>query len=219
VTGEPRLLARLFVATGRRLARLPPPSGWLLAAAMGVATALAYVWKQPIAAFFEGHPGGPVDALAELANVGGAGVTVVAAGVLLLVVGRGLRKDSLVQTALVLGAAGAWCWLLTTAGQVLLAEQRPSEGGEMGWLALGGHGVSGHAAAAALLFWPVRDMLAPPRLRNAVSVAMLSWAAWVGWSRMWLGMHHLWNVILGLALGFLTGRAGVAAWREIEDGV
>lgn len=157
--------------------------------------------------------------LAEVANVGGAGATMTLFGLAALVVGRALRRDALVNAALVLGAAGAWCWILTRTGQIVLAEQRPVEGGEMRWFAMDGHGVSGHAAIAALLFAPVRDVLArraPGSVRHAAAGAIMAWAAFVGWSRMWLGMHFLWNVVLGLALGFLTGHAAVAAWTEVD---
>jgi len=87
----------------------------------------------------------------------------------------------------------------------------------MTFRALGGHGVSGHAAAAALLFSPVRDVLArgaTPRVRRMVTAALLAWAMWVSWSRVWLGMHFVWNVVLGCAIGFLTGRAATRALRS-----
>lgn len=81
----------------------------------------------------------------------------------------------------------------------------------------GGHGVSGHAAAAALLFWPVRDVLArdaSPRVRQVVAAALFAWAALVGWSRVWLGMHFVWNVELGLVIGFFTGFVGTRTMRS-----
>jgi membrane-associated phospholipid phosphatase len=213
-----RLLAQLFVATGRQLARRRPPWSWAVAWGLTFAVTLTYVWKRPIAALVEGHGGWLAARLAGVANVAGAGISVTVAGLVLLVVGRGLRRDSLVECALVLGAAGAWGWLLTQAGQLVLAERRPLEGGAMRWFDLGGHGVSGHAAAAALLLAPVRDVLArgaSREVRAAISGALLVWAAFIAWSRMWLGMHYLWNVALGLALGFLAGRAAVVAWREV----
>jgi membrane-associated phospholipid phosphatase len=142
---------------------------------------------------------------------------VTAVGIALLLVGRATRKDALLATALVLGVAGAWCFLLTYAGQFVLAEQRPIDGGQMRWFALDGHGVSGHAAATALLALPVRHVLLRrfrPLVRNLVAAALLVWAGVVAWSRVWMGMHHAWNVIAGLALGLWTGSGAVDAWRE-----
>jgi membrane-associated phospholipid phosphatase len=70
---------------------------------------------------------------------------------------------------------------------------------------------------AALLFFPVRDVLArdaTPRVRHIVTAALLAWAALVGWSRVWLGMHFVWNVSLGLAIGFFTGFVATRPSRE-----
>jgi membrane-associated phospholipid phosphatase len=109
---------------------------------------------------------------------------------------------------------------LTAAGEFVLAERRPIDGGAMRFFALGGHGVSGHAAAAALLFAPVRCVLmrgARRRLRWIASGAMLAWAAWVGWSRVYLGMHFAWNVTLGLAIGFFTGSVAARGHRTTPD--
>jgi membrane-associated phospholipid phosphatase len=83
--------------------------------------------------------------------------------------------------------------------------------------ALGGHGVSGHAAAAALLFWPVRDVLArgaTPGVRRVVTAALVAWAVVVAWSRVWLGMHFVWNVMAGLAMGLFTGFVAVRESRS-----
>lgn len=219
--GDGRRLARLFVATGRHLAAPPSATGWAAGLGVALATALASGWKEPIAAAFAGGGEGVARSVAEVANVAGAGATVTALGVALFALGRWRRWSALVDAALVLAAAGAWCWLLLRVGQIVLAEQRPLDGGAMRWFARDGHGISGHAAAAALLFAPARDILArdaPPAVRRGIGAALLVWAALVGWSRMWLGMHFLWNVVLGLALGFVAGRAGVEAWRGAQDG-
>jgi membrane-associated phospholipid phosphatase len=99
----------------------------------------------------------------------------------------------------------------------VLAEHRPNDGGAMRLFALDGRGVSGHASATALLFWPVRDVLArsaTPRARLLVTAVLIAWAVVVCWSRVWLGMHFVWNVSLGLAIGFFTGFVATRPSRE-----
>ncbi len=214
-------MAGLFVRAGRAM-RAAPSLGsasrlWAAAAGLAGITALAWEWRDGIQSAVQGRGGAPLGLLAACGNVAGSGTAVTAYVLASLVIGFVWRKGALLDTAFVLGVAGAWCWLLTDAGQFVLAERRPIEGGQMHFFALGGHGVSGHAAATALLAYPVRDVLlrsARPHARRFAMVFLAAWAVIVGWSRVWLGMHHAWNVLLGLGLGIWTSRAAVAAWQE-----
>jgi membrane-associated phospholipid phosphatase len=208
VAGE---VVRFVGRVGLRIATAPArwrarPWGVLLAV---VASTLAlYVEKRPIQGALQGGGGSAVRAVALFLNVGGSGLAIALLGLAVLVAGRWSRRPVLVDMAVVLAAAGIWCWVLMKTGQLVLAERRPVEGGEMMLFALGGHGVSGHAAAAGVLFFPVRDVLArdaSPLGRRLVTAALLAWAALIGWSRVWLGMHFVWNVELGLAIGYFTG--------------
>jgi membrane-associated phospholipid phosphatase len=215
------MFARLLLATGRRFVRRPSGSAILATGGILASVAVAYAWKRPIAAFFAGGGNGLAERVAEIASAVGEGTTMTLLALAILLLGRGLRRDTVVDAMIVFGAAGAWCWLFTKTGQIVLAEQRPVEGGAMRWLAEDGHGVSGHASAAATLFFPIRDVLArrsAAALRHLIAASLLGWAVLVGWSRMRLGMHYLWNVELGLALGFLAGHNAVAAWRETRNG-
>jgi membrane-associated phospholipid phosphatase len=187
---------------------------WALFLAITATTALAYLEKWPLQAWLQSGGGSGERALALFADVCGSGLALASLGLAVLLTGLLARKRALVDAAVVLGVAGIWCWILMKAGQLVLAERRPIDGGAMKLFALGGHGVSGHAAAAALLFSPVRDVLArgaTPRVRYLVTAALLGWAALVGWSRVWLGMHFVWNVALGLAIGFFTGLVATRA--------
>jgi membrane-associated phospholipid phosphatase len=193
---------------------------WVLFLAVVGSTLLAYVEKRPIQSCMQRGDNDVERALAAFANVFGSGFAAASLWFAALVFGRLARKRTLVDAAVALGIAGIWCWILTKTGQLVLAERRPSDGGTMKLLALGGHGVSGHAAAAALFFSPVRDILVRRPAgggRRAVTVALLAWVAWVGWSRVWLGMHFVWNVMLGLAIGFFTGSEATRSLQQDCD--
>jgi membrane-associated phospholipid phosphatase len=217
---DPRSFARLFGRVSRGIVSAPARAGargWVTLLAVLSATVLAYAEKRSIQACVQGGGGHGARALALFVDAYGDGFAVLALGTAALVVGRLARKPPLVDAALALGAAGIWCWLFTKTGQLVLAERRPNEGGAMKLFALGGHGVSGHAAAAALLFYPVRDVLArgaTPRVRCFVTAALLAWALVVAWSRVSLGMHFLWNVLLGLAVGLFTGSVAAREQRS-----
>lgn len=182
--------------------------GWLLAVAVAATTVVLYLEKWPIQAVVQRDGDGVARLLATFADACGSGQAMTLLGVLALLAGRWARRPALVDAAVAFAAAGAWCWLFTKLGQVVLAERRPNDGGAMRLFALDGHGVSGHAAAAALLYGPVHAILArgaTPRVRRAVGAGWLAWTVIVAWSRVWLGMHFVWNVVLGLAIGFFTG--------------
>jgi len=207
-----RALLRSVARAGRDIATAPSrwrARDWALLCAFLVATLIACREKWPLQSRLQGTGGSVAHVLAELADVLGSGLATISYGVAAFVAGRWAKKRALVAAAIALGAGGAWCWALTKAGQLVLAESRPSEGGAMHWMALGGHGVSGHAAAAALLFWSVRDALETNvrgPLRRVAELGLLAWAGLVCWSRVHLGDHFVWNVMLGFAVGTLTGR-------------
>jgi membrane-associated phospholipid phosphatase len=212
-------LARSFGSGSLEMVRGPArwhAPQWVLSLVVVATTLLAYVEKRPIQACVQSGGGSAARAIALFIDAYGNGFAVICLGFGALVVGRWARQRALVDAALALGVAGIWCWIFTKTGQFVLAERRPNEGGAMHFLAPGGHGVSGHASAAALLFWPVRDVLArsaTPRARRVVTAALLAWAVLVGWSRVWLGMHFVWNVMLGLAIGLFTGFVATRAAR------
>lgn len=215
-------MARLVLRTGRLMLEAPArwrAPQWALAVGIAVAVVLARLYMVPLQRQIEGRGGPCIEAVAEFANLTGSGTAVTALGVGSLLLGLALRKDAIVTTSLVLAASGFWGFAFVEAGRFVFAEQRPMEGGMMRFFALGGHGVSGHAAATALLVLPVRHILlrgAAPRTRDVVTVLLALWTVVVGWSRVWLGMHFTWNVLVGGALGFWASAAAVAAWRASD---
>ena len=107
------------------------PSGWSARRWISVlvclaAVVVAYSAKWPIQTFFS-TPRGPVTGIvAAVIDVCGSGYAVLGLGCAIYVIGRGSLRSELTRFALALAVGGLWGWLLTTAGQWLLAEQRPS---------------------------------------------------------------------------------------------
>jgi membrane-associated phospholipid phosphatase len=217
-----RLLGRAVVEVARDLVRTAARldgRGWLLLVSLLAATGLAYADKWPLVALAQwAHPPGAFH-LATFIRYAGAGVAWILVGSVAFVAGRWTRYTPLVEAATALAAGGLWCWLLTDLGQWVLAEQRPVEGGAMRLFSAGGHGVSGHASLAGLLFFPCQLLArrASPRGRATTNAIVVGWAALVAWSRMWLGMHFLWNVMLGLGLGTWTGLVATRVVSRLLD--
>lgn len=217
-----RQFVRLLGSTGREIATTLTGGARRRARTLGViaVTAGAYLDKWPIQRAVHRLGDGTALRLATFGDAAGDVRWLIGVGALALVVGLCTGRRPLVEAALVLAAAGLWCWALTETGRAVLAERRPSDGGAMRFFAGGGHGVSGHAACAALWFWPLWGILARrarPGVRTCIGLGLLGWAAFIGWSRVWLGMHFLWNVLLGLSLGFAAGGAALRA-RAARDG-
>lgn len=198
---------RSLRAVSREIVKAPSRWGahqWTVLGAVVLATIVAYAEKWPLQALVERGDGTAAHALAELADVLGSGLATVSYGVAAFAVGRWAKRRALVDAAMVLGAGGAWCFALTEVGQLVLAECRPLQGGAMHLVALGGHGVSGHACAAALLVSTARHCVergTRRSLRRIANVGLLAWAVVVCWSRVFLGQHFVWNVMLGFAIG------------------
>jgi len=156
--------------------------------------------------------------LARVINDWGDGWSVVGFGAALFLAGSLGGRPRAVEAALALAAGGVWCFALTQLGQFVLAEGRPIDGGAMHFFARHGHGVSGHASGAALLFWPLLHLTRGRSrwVRIAVATILAGWALVVGETRVCLGMHDVWNVLLGYVIGEEMGRLGVRAALKAE---
>lgn len=216
------LVRDLIARTARTLVRTPVSLGaggyvvvLVLSLALGAALAKSDLLQTLLAKGFPAPvPETRTFTLAQFFDTycGGAGMTVM--GLVAYAVGRARKNDALADAALVLGVAGLFGLGLTALGQFVLADTRPKDGGAMHFLALHGHGVSGHAAAASLLASPVRDVLLRRKSRFARDLgaaACVAWALLIGWSRIYLGAHHAWNVVLGLMTGLACARAATLA--------
>ncbi len=209
-------LLALLRRTARALVRAPRElgaRGWLFVVIWSAAVAGAYVEKRPIEALTGIHE--PSLATSIITALGGGAATAIYV-LALLATGHLCRSERLTRAGSVLGAAGACGYLLALTGQFVLAEARPINGGALHFFALDGHGVSGHAAAVSLLAVTISSMLGRDLgkgKRRMLTVGAFAWAAVVAGSRIYLGMHFVWNVLFGIGIG-----VGVAAVAVKEEG-
>jgi membrane-associated phospholipid phosphatase len=108
-----------------------------------------------------------------------------------------------------LAVAGVFCLAFTKLGQLVFAEARPSEGGALRFFGMHGHGFSGHASAAAVVFFPVYEATRARSLttRTIVAALALSWMLLVGYTRVWANQHFVWNVMAGWTIGLFAGHS------------
>ena len=150
----------------------------------------------------------PRSVVAKIADRVGSGHAMLAYGVVLAIVAARTRDPKLRAFVRRFAKAGAIGFVVFQASRFVLAERRPNDGGEMRFFRTHGHGVSGHALAAALLHGPVmatwgRDL--SRRDRALLDAALYAWIAFIAWSRVRKGEHYAWNVMLGARLGLCIG--------------
>jgi len=166
------------------------------------ALALSVAKKRSIQARLAARPGQRAP-LARAAAVLGSGHAMVAFGVGLALLAAVTHDRRLRVAARSFAARGAIGWIAFDVTRFVLAERRPKDGGEMRFFARDGHGVSGHALATALAYGPLVRAF---DLGRGGRAALLAWIAIVSWSRVRLDEHHLWNVLLGAAMGLDISR-------------
>lgn len=165
--------------------------------AMAVARGRAAAIDRPARAFIAGLRTDERDAFARVATDLGSlyGVGVVA-GLLAL---RG-RQDR----ALGVGAAGATAWMLAQAAKQTLPRGRPYEVDGAERLVVepaGSSWPSGHAAVAMAMAEVLGQDRRPLTRHGLALVAKL-----VGLSRVYVGVHHLTDVVAGMGVGALSAR-------------
>ncbi len=128
------------------------------------------------------------------------------AGISGVLAARGRRRAAV--SALVAGAAA---WGTAQAAKPLLPRDRPYQGARGVRLVAEPAGTSwpsGHAAVAAAL-----AAVLSPRLRRRGRVAIAATGLAVGWSRVYVGVHHPTDVLAGLGLGTAVGAVVAASAR------
>ncbi len=120
-----------------------------------------------------------------------------------------------VETGLMLIESLVFTAAVTGLGQLVLAEERPYEGGELRFFHTHGHGVSGHSSVSASMVIPLdrqylgirnEDGKATRTVKYLGKGFLYSAPVMVGISRVRSNRHYLWNVILGLGIGYSVGK-------------
>jgi membrane-associated phospholipid phosphatase len=190
------------------------PRSWVAVAAFGGCVVLAYIAKRRLQSLLAG----PSIQATYVADTLGSGWAMIALGVVMLAIGYLLSSQRIIHAVIAFGVAGFWGWLSSAAGAFILAEARPRDGGAMHFFALDGHGVSGHACAAAVLLMTTRGTLlkqSSKTTRAFVTLALGAWTVFIAWSRVRMDMHFVWNVLLGAALGAYVAYVTTAISDEI----
>ncbi len=126
-----------------------------------------------------------------------------------------MRSAREVETGFMLFESLVFTAAVTGLGQLVLAEDRPYEGGELRFFQIHGHGISGHSSVSASMVMPLdsqylgireddgRAMVTAKYLGKGI---LYSAPVMVGISRVRSNRHYLWNVILGLGVGYSVGK-------------
>jgi hypothetical protein len=170
------------------------------------AVAIAYVKKRELQARLTNRRS---SIIAKIADRAGSGHAMLLYGVALAIIAAHTGDPKLRAFVRRFAKAGAIGFAVFQASRFVLAEERPKDGGAMRFFRAHGHGVSGHAFAAALLYDPIMSTWGPDlsrRDRALLSAALHAWIAFIAWSRVRLDEHYVWNVILGAHLGLRVAR-------------
>ena len=135
------------------------------------------------------------------------------------------KNDRERETGLMLLESLIYTGAITGLGQIILAEDRPDEGGDMHFK-IGGHGISGHAATAAALAGPINkqylqitddDTNFNQVMKYTGKAVVYGAPLLTSWSRLNDDDHFVWNCLLGSAIGFTIGELVANAHRKSDE--
>jgi membrane-associated phospholipid phosphatase len=218
-----RDLLALLPRTGLQVLKMPrawTARQWTGRLGLIALIALAALEKRPLQAAIQGHARYGLVELAAFVDEHADGTSMFLYAFLVFALGWIFRVEKVRQASEVILSSGVFCFLFWVVGKFIFAERRPLDGGELLFFTQGGHGVSGHAAVAALLILPARAVLLRDRTRwvqNAGMAAAILWVAIVCWSRVYLGRHFVWNVLAGIAVGLFCSAAAIEALRDLKN--
>jgi membrane-associated phospholipid phosphatase len=211
-----------FPALGRALRELDPDEYLVMHAALGLAIAIAAIGFVGLAwLLFEGSALARLDqALASSLHVsaspqgvaafrvftffgGGTGLTIVSALVALMLFARrrpmNRHLDAIAWLVAMMGVA-----VLNATLKLAFVRPRPvfeaPHAIAAGWSFPSGHAMATFVAAGMLAYFGVRAARRA-RLRACVLLAALVWTVAMGFSRLYLGVHYLSDVVGGFAAG------------------
>jgi membrane-associated phospholipid phosphatase len=213
-----RWLEGRFPALGRALRGLDPDEYLVMHAALGLAIGVAGIGFVGLAwLLFAGSALARLDhALASSLHVsaspqgvaafrsftffgGGTGLTIVSALVTLLLLARRRRLDAIVWLVAMMGVA-----VLNAALKFAFVRPRPAfeapHAVAEGWSFPSGHAMATFVAAGMLAYYGVRAARRA-RMRTCIVVAAVVWTVAMGFSRLYLGVHYLSDVVGGFAAG------------------
>jgi len=136
----------------------------------------------------------------------------------------GSRRE--VETGTMLVESLVFTGIPTLLGQFIFSERRPSDGGNLRFFQIGGHGVSGHAAISSSIVRPLESQYLTLSEDDQTSVTIFKCLGkgilygsplMVGISRVRSNRHYVWNVVLGLSAGYFTGDLVVRVHRHRRD--
>ncbi len=189
--------------------------GWITFAAFVTAVTVACVEKRPLQSLISTSR--PHASWLEIPSIVGSGWALDALCITIWLASVPLKRAR--ATAHVTSVAAIWCFVAVKVGQFILAEDRPLDGGAMHFFRIPGHGLSGHACVAALLILPLVHIAARDfgkTRRVLVAIVLVAWALFVGWSRVRMNMHHVWNVLLGWGAGLFVANVVVNEWHAMR---
>jgi undecaprenyl-diphosphatase len=213
-----RWLEGRWPALGRALRELDPDEYLVMHAALGLAIGIAGIGFAGLAwLLFEGSALARIDeALASSLHVsaspqgvaafrvftffgGGPGLTLVSGLVALLLLWRRRRLDAIGWLVAMVGVAVLNATLKLAFVRPRPAFEAPHEIAA-GWSFPSGHAMATFVAAGMLAYFGMR-VARRARLRACVLLAALVWTVAMGFSRLYLGVHYLSDVVGGFAAG------------------
>ncbi len=131
-----------------------------------------------------------------------------------------------VETGVMLAQSILFTAAVTGLGQLVFAEARPHEGGEIKLFGDHGHSISGHTSLATSMVKPIDSQYLSIRgdegrttttFKYLGKVALYTSPVMVGISRVRSNQHYVWNVLLGLAVGYSVGNVVVDIHRDAKS--
>ncbi|RMG43927.1 MAG: hypothetical protein D6718_10875 [Acidobacteria bacterium] len=208
VRADARDLASMLIHPGRARRRR-----WLWIAA---GTGALYLARDGIRSFARDHASpGLTRFLTDVRTLGKGAVAPLGAAAA-WAASLATHEDRERETATLLLESAALSQMLAGAGQLVLATERPERGEAIRFLRAGGHGVSGDAALAASLVWPLRCQYLLPRagegrahraIRRGTLGLLYAGAALTAYQRIDQDKHWAPDAFLGMMAGLGAGRA------------
>ncbi len=188
--------------------------GWSKVAWTGGAVVALYAMREPIRDFAVDHPRGDHSRLLDGARTMGKGAFAPSIALALLLGSFATGNVREKESAQLLVESVAYSALVATAGQFVLATDRPRDGNDIQFFRSGGHGISGDAAIAASAVAPLRRqyLLVRPEdgtwtrvWKRSATVLLYAGAGLTAYQRLNTNAHWAPDAFLGTMTGLTVG--------------